>query len=384
MVNGKPTCGNPNLTAVLREDWKFDGYITSDTDACGDIYKTHKYAKDGEHATRDCLAGGTDINSGGTYKSYLASGIKSGVVPDASARTALRNAFRVRMRLGLFDPKVPNKNRDIGTEEIGSAAHKASSAFASLQSMVLLKNDGGVLPFAPGGKLAVVGTSADSIDDTMGNYNGDNICPRKPTDASAAGKRSAPKTDCLTSFWAEMNATNAAAGGTAALVTTKSGGWDAAMIAKAVAAATAAEQVILVVSNAATEGGESHDVSTIALEKTQMAMATAVLKAVAEKNRKNGGAGGGAAVKVAMVLVNGAVIAIDGLRDEAPAILEAFMPGTMLTIHFTLYIILIHYAHTLYTIHYTHTLTPSCQVSTGPRLWPPLSSVQITRGAKCQ
>jgi beta-glucosidase-like glycosyl hydrolase len=65
MASGKPTCANPDLTSVLRDDWKFNGYITSDSDACGDIYKTHHYAKDGEHATAECLGGGTDSNSGG-------------------------------------------------------------------------------------------------------------------------------------------------------------------------------------------------------------------------------------------------------------------------------------------------------------------------------
>jgi hypothetical protein len=127
-----------------------------------------------------------------------------------------------------------------------------------------------------------------------------------------------------------MNKTNTAAGGTSTLATMEAhdiGGWSSEMIAKAVAAANAAEQVILVVSNAATEGGESHDVAPIALEKTQVAMATAVLKAVAERNLKNEIKNEGAPVAVAMVLINGAVIAIDGLRDQVPAILEVFMPG---------------------------------------------------------
>ena len=65
MLNGKPTCANPALKQVLR-DWGFDGYITSDTDACGDIASSHKYEPTAELATRDCLLGGTDIYSGST------------------------------------------------------------------------------------------------------------------------------------------------------------------------------------------------------------------------------------------------------------------------------------------------------------------------------
>jgi beta-glucosidase-like glycosyl hydrolase len=139
MVNGKPTCGNPALTDTLRKDWGFDGYNTSDSDSCGDIWQTHKYAADGEHATAVCLAGGTDINSGGTYNKYLASGVASGVVPEPSARAALRNAYRFRMRLGLFDANTTSPNFDFGAEVVGAAAHRAASLDASKQSMVLLK-----------------------------------------------------------------------------------------------------------------------------------------------------------------------------------------------------------------------------------------------------
>ena len=140
MLNGKPTCGNANLTAVLKEDFGFTGYITSDTDACGDIYTSHKYEPTGEKATRDCLMSGTDIDSGGTYSRYLKSAVENKVVDESyvkQARTtpdagptlisnpirvrvrvtltsnptpfgsqALRNTYRMRFEMGLFDPEV--------------------------------------------------------------------------------------------------------------------------------------------------------------------------------------------------------------------------------------------------------------------------------------
>ena len=79
-VNGLPTCGNPALNRTLREDWGFGGYVTSDTDACGDIVTGHPKGIDhfpprptnGTDATKLCLMGGTDIDSGGTYLTYLA------------------------------------------------------------------------------------------------------------------------------------------------------------------------------------------------------------------------------------------------------------------------------------------------------------------------
>ena len=67
-VNGKPTCANSELLQVLRGDWKFEGYITSDSDSCECIFNPHKMAPDLQHAAQMCLAGGTNINSGGTYR----------------------------------------------------------------------------------------------------------------------------------------------------------------------------------------------------------------------------------------------------------------------------------------------------------------------------
>merc|ERR1711998_700584 len=142
MANGQPTCGNPELTKVLREDWGFDGYITSDTDACGDISSSHHFAKDSKHAVADCLAGGTDINSGGTYKGNLAAAVSEKVTTREAVEAALFNAYKIRFRLGLFDPQANDANKDIPMTVVGSDEHKASSALASRQGMTLMKNDG--------------------------------------------------------------------------------------------------------------------------------------------------------------------------------------------------------------------------------------------------
>ena len=158
-------------SVVLFTVCNYSGYITSDSDACADIYKSHHYVQDADHAVASCLAGGTDINSGGTYSHNLASSIAKNITKIADARAALHNAFKVRFRLGLFDPHVDNKNKQIPTSVIGSDAHHAASALTARQSMILLKNDGATLPLTPGGKIAVIGTSSNSILDLLGNYN---------------------------------------------------------------------------------------------------------------------------------------------------------------------------------------------------------------------
>lgn len=305
-VNGVPTCGNPELTKVLREDWGFDGYITSDTDACKDIYKTHHYAKDAEHAVADCLAGGTDINSGDTYSKNLQAAVEAGVATLEDTNAALRNAFKVRFRLGLFDPKEKDENRDIPWEVVGSEEHKAWSLLAARQSMTLLKNEEDVLPFNAGRSLAVIGTDANALAHTIGNYESDNIC--LPGDVYSKNVN----TDCLTSIWDELRNRTTAAGGEATLVTRDSGKWDAAAITAAVDAARDAEQVLLFASNFETEGSEGKDVTTVALEPTQHAMIEAVL-----------------AVKpqAALVLINGGIIGWDSTLARAAAVLDAWQPG---------------------------------------------------------
>lgn len=73
----------------------------------------------------------------------------------------------------------------------------------------------------------------------------------------------------------------------------------------------------MVVSNAETDGGEGHDRKSIALPSDQMAMASAVLAAVGKQHN----------TRVALLMINGGVMALDSLADAAPAILETFMPG---------------------------------------------------------
>lgn len=109
-------------------------YITSDSDSCACILSPHRYAKDAAHAAADCLDGGTDINSGRTYEQQIAPGIASGVINISSAQQALRHAYGFRMKLGLFDPNVTDRNREIPVTAIGSAEHHQASLDAARQS----------------------------------------------------------------------------------------------------------------------------------------------------------------------------------------------------------------------------------------------------------
>ena len=75
-VNGEPTCTSPLMKAA-REAWGFTGYVTSDSDAVGDAYRSHHYVQTGAEAS--CLAvkdGQCDIDSGNTFYDNLLDGVK--------------------------------------------------------------------------------------------------------------------------------------------------------------------------------------------------------------------------------------------------------------------------------------------------------------------
>lgn len=289
-LNGKPTCGNPALTATLREDWGFQGYITSDSDSIADIWKSHHYEADAPHAVRDGLEAGCDIDSGNTYRDNLATAVNTSLVDIKYARESLMRTYKMRFLLGLFDPNVTNPYRDITTDVVGSADHQATSLLAARKSMVLLQNHDNLLPLKRGLNIALIGTDADSGEDLLGNYNGP-IC-------------SDGKYDCVSTIKDQLTALN-----TAGSVTTLTDISDPPTVT---AAAKAGDVVVFVASNAKDGGGEGHDRYNISLAADQMAAAEAALAA---------------GKPLVLVLINGGIIAIDDLKNKAPAILEAFMPG---------------------------------------------------------
>lgn len=296
-LNGIPTCGNPELTATLREDWGFEGYITSDSDAVADIYKTHKYEPNGTLAVRDALAAGCDIDSGNTYIDFVEKSVEEGSATRASVDAALSNAYRMRMITGTFDPNVSSPLFTIGTDVVGCEAHQVTSLLGARQGMTLLKNDGQFgLPFEKGLNVALIGRIASDSKSLLGNYNGP-LCK----DGTF---------DCVPSLDTQVRAVG---GGNVTVFT------DVSDVDGGVAAAEAADVVILVADNAADGGGESNDRTYTHLEDSQKALMDAVLAKT--------GVGGSAPKPTALVLVNGGIISIDDLNQTAPAILEAWEPG---------------------------------------------------------
>ena len=183
---GKPACASDLLLqTVLRGDWHFQGFVTSDCGAIDDFYekKAHAYSPDAAHAAATAVLAGTDTNCGSTYK-MLPQAIHQGLLKEADLDRTLERLFVARIKLGLFDPpsQVPYASIPFGADR--APAHLTLSLKASEEAMVLLKNDG-ILPLKPGRfrTVAVIGPNAASLSALEGNYNAVPKDPEMPVDA---------------------------------------------------------------------------------------------------------------------------------------------------------------------------------------------------------
>ena len=188
-IDGKPACASDLLLKqVLRTDWNFQGFVTSDCGAVDDFYmKTaHVYSPDAEHAAATAILAGTDTNCGNTYLA-LPAAVKAGLLTEADLDRTLTRLFVARIRLGLFDPPAAVPFNAIPFSDNRAPAHLATSLRAAEEAMVLLKNDG-ILPLAPGKyhTIAVVGPNAASLSAIEGNYNAIPKDPQLPVDALEA------------------------------------------------------------------------------------------------------------------------------------------------------------------------------------------------------
>jgi beta-glucosidase len=170
----QPCCGNDLLmNNILRNEWNFKGYVTSDCGAIDDFYLRHKTHTDAESAAADAVLHGTDVECGNvTYKSLI-SAVKDGKLTEQQLDVSVKRLFTIRFRLGMFDPPQMVKYAQIPISVLESPAHKAMALKMARQSVVLLKNQDHILPLSKHlKKIAIMGPNADNALSILGNYNG--------------------------------------------------------------------------------------------------------------------------------------------------------------------------------------------------------------------
>ena len=166
-LNGVPATGNEFLLRrVLRDDWKYDGMVVSDYEAINEMV-AHGYAADASDAAQKALRAGVDMEMVSTaYHDHLKELVASNRVPMQSVDAAVRNILRLKFRLGLFDQPIPAPQNAVISADSRALAQKLAT-----ESMVLLKNDGHLLPLGESVRsVAIIGPLADSPLDLMGSW----------------------------------------------------------------------------------------------------------------------------------------------------------------------------------------------------------------------
>ena len=170
----QPCCASDILlTNILRNQWKFSGYLTSDCGAIDDFYKKHKTHPDAESAAADAVFHGTDLDCGKEAYYALVQAVKNGKISEEQIDVSVKRLFLLRFQLGLFDPVEMVKYAQTPASVLERKEHKELALNMARQSMVLLRNEHNTLPLRKDlKKIVVLGPNADNEDSILGNYNG--------------------------------------------------------------------------------------------------------------------------------------------------------------------------------------------------------------------
>jgi beta-glucosidase len=162
------------LVDILRGKWGFNGYVVSDVDSVSDIHAGHHITQTPAESAALAIKRGMDLNSGDTYRA-LPEAVRLGLCSEADVNRALERCLVARIKLGLFDPPelVPYARIPISVND--SPEHDALALKVAQESIVLLKNERGLLPLPKAGTVAVIGPNADDKDNNngvlVGNYS---------------------------------------------------------------------------------------------------------------------------------------------------------------------------------------------------------------------
>ncbi len=179
--NGEACCGsNYLLNGIIRDEWGFKGYIVSDCGAISDIYRGHKIVGTPAEAAALAVKSGTDLECASVYRS-LKEAVEKGLITEQEIDVSVKRLFTARMKLGMFDPPEMVPYSSIPYSVNDCQEHKDLARLTACKSIVLLKNEGNLLPLRKDiGKIAVIGPNSDETFVLLGNYNGTPSNPVTP------------------------------------------------------------------------------------------------------------------------------------------------------------------------------------------------------------
>ncbi|GAM02283.1 glycoside hydrolase family 3 N-terminal domain-containing protein [Sphingomonas parapaucimobilis] len=285
-LSGIPATGNPwLLDTVLRQEWGFGGLVVSDYTGDEELI-AHGFAKDGRDAARLAFLAGVDMSmQSGLYLKYLPDLVEKGEVPLARLDEAVRRVLALKVALGLFDD--PFRRIDPAREKtrIRTPQTLALAREAGARSIVMLRNEGDLLPLPRSGKtIALIGPFAGGGHDLIGPWNVYGT-DREAVDLVTAVRETLPG--------ATLD--------------------DGSDVARAVATARAADIVVLAIGETQTMSGEAQSRTEITVPAEQQAL----VEAIAATGKP-----------YVVLLRTGRALALTGAVAKAPALLVTWFLGS--------------------------------------------------------
>lgn len=173
-TNGAPCCGSKELLQdILRKEWGFEGHVVSDCWAIKDFHEGHMVTKTPVESVSMAMNNGCDLNCGNLFH-YLKQAVEEGRVSEARLDEALINLFTTRMKLGVFDKLEDNPFNSIPYSVVDSKPMRELNRKAAEKCVVLLKNEGSLLPLDKSKlkTVGVIGPNANNRRALVGNYEG--------------------------------------------------------------------------------------------------------------------------------------------------------------------------------------------------------------------
>ncbi len=291
-IDGIPSTGNRWLLKdVLRDEWGWDGMVVTDWNSAGEMI-AHGFSRDLKHTAEQAINAGVDMDmmSYG-FIQYAEELVREGKVSEKEIDRAVRNILKLKFELGLFEN--PYVDETLSAKVDYAPEHLAAAKQAALESAILLKNDGGVLPLDKARTILVTGPLADAPYEQMGTWAFDGQKERTVTPLAALREE-------YNVIWVPG--------------LDYSRDKSKAQFAKVRSAASRADAVVVVVGEEAILSGEAHSLSDLNLQGAQSEL-------IAEAKK--------AGKPVVVVVMAGRPLTIERDLANCDAMLYSYHPGTM-------------------------------------------------------
>ncbi|MCW3845960.1 glycoside hydrolase family 3 C-terminal domain-containing protein [Sphingomonas sp. LB-2] len=289
-IAGVPTTGNADLVRhQLREQWGYQGLIVSDWNAVKELI-AHGVAADQKEAAVLALKASVDMDmTSNSYAEHLGSAVAEDKSLLPLIDEAVERILTAKARLGLFDD--PYGFGDPVAEKAVPAKNRPIARDLAKRAMVLLRNEGDVLPLRLGQKVVLIGALADDAMSTLGSWRA-----RGQAEEAVTLRAALEQGNVITGY--------------APGVTTRSD--DVSGIPAAVALAREADVVLLAIGEDYDFSGEARSYADIGLPGPQEAL-IAVLKATGKP--------------IVAILMNGRPLGLEKDLAGIPAVLETWYLG---------------------------------------------------------